>query len=151
MASDASLNPYTTWAEMRRAQATRAASACSGAVHDVLASTVHTRHHVAMTANGQTDVGVLRLEFDRLVFAGPTQTRLIEFASIVLLGTREMIPPEPPVCSVNNNDYDATMLFWCAEPLEYHIAAWYSRWLEAREDYPAMRPAAMVELPHHPR
>lgn len=151
MASNASLNPYTTWAEMRREQATRTASACARAVHDVMATTVHTRQAVAMTANGQHDVGILRLEFDRMVFGGATQTRVIEFASIVLLGTREMIPPEAPECSVNSSDYDATMLFWCAEPLEYHIAAWYSRWLEAREGYSAALPTAMVELPHHPR
>lgn len=142
------MNPYTTWAEMRRAQATRAASACSSAVHDVMASTVHVRQTVAMTANGQHDVGLLRLEFDRMVFAGPSQTRVIEFASIVLLGTRDTIPPEAPVCSVNSSDYEATMLFWCAEPLEYHIAAWYSRWLEHKGVYPEVRPAAMVELPH---
>jgi hypothetical protein len=152
MPSNPKLNPHTIWATRRREQALRNATACQDAVHDVMAFTVWTAQGVTMTVDGYTDIGTLRLEGDRLVFAGAAQTRMVEFASILLLGTRET--PGAPVaaaCSVNSSDYDATMLFWHAIPLEYHIAAWYLRWLENSDSYPGVRPAAMVELPHHPR
>jgi hypothetical protein len=111
-----------------------------------MATTVLNLQMVTMTVEGLSDVGILRLEMDRLVFAGSVMTRVVEFHSIMLLGTRDVLgSPVAAACSVNSSDYDATMLFWREDPLEYHIAAWYSRWLEGSGSTTVA--PAMMELP----
>jgi preprotein translocase subunit Sec61beta len=127
------MNPHTAWTQRKREQATRSASACSQAATDV-----RERIFIAFTGVGlieyseQIDLGVLRMEPDRLVFAGTSVTRVIPYGSIVLVGSQPLAgAPDLHVCSVNSTEHLGTQTFICDYPLEYHFGAWYQRWLES--------------------
>jgi preprotein translocase subunit Sec61beta len=127
------MNPHTAWTQRKREQATKSASACSQAATDVCERVYITFDNVALIEySEQIDLGVLRLEPDRLVYAGSIVTRTIPYGSIVLLGTQSLaIAPDLYFCSVNSTDHLGTLTFVCEYPLEYHVGAWYQRWLEA--------------------
>ena len=151
MGTTASMNPHAVWAERGRQQALLNASACMAAYDDVQSKDHVVFDQVALIEHlGTVDVGVLRLEPQQMVFAGTTTTRVIPFGSVVLLGTQE-VPGAPGrnACSVNSIDYLATMVFVGDTPLEYHVGAWYSRWLD--QGFTSIGPPGTVTATTRPR
>lgn len=105
--------------------------ACRVAAHDVNTEACISFYPVVLIEYSEmADIGTLRLEPGRMVFAGGSMTRCVPFGSIVLMGTQPMLgEPERNACSVNSSEHPATMLFLADEPMEFHLSAWYSRWL----------------------
>jgi preprotein translocase subunit Sec61beta len=148
MGYNAAMNPHTAWTQRKREQALRNASACSQAAHDVCERVYITFDGVALVEySEQVDLGMLRLEPNRIVYAGSRVTRLVPYGSIVLLGAQPMPgAPDLYTCSINSADSLGTMTFLCDSPLEYHIGAWYSRWLEGAH-FTEVEPSGTVSLP----
>ena len=127
------MNPHTAWTQRKRAQASLNASACEQAALDVRERVFMNFENVALIEYSETlDIGILRLEPHRMVFAGTIMTRVIPYGSIVLLGSTPVLgSPGLNACSVNSTESLATTTFLCEYPLEFHLGAWYSRWLDS--------------------
>lgn len=132
MSNSTVVNPYTLWASRASQQALRDRTACIQAARDVESKAFVAFTSVVLVEYGEmVDLGTLRIEPDRLVFAGNLVTRVVPFGSVVLLGAQPLVDtPGRSACSVNSVDYPATLVFRADSPLEYHISAWYSRWLD---------------------
>ena len=142
------MDPHTTWAARKREQALRSRTACSTAAADVQERVFITFDGVALVEySEQVDLGLLRLEPDRMVFAGEIVTRTIPYGSIVLMGSQPL-PGAPGLhsCSINSTEHLGTMTFLCEYPLEFHFGAWYQRWLEGAS-FTGVDPSDTMALP----
>lgn len=124
-------DPHTVWAMRKRSQTAVNTAACRNAAGAVRTESVISFEGVTLIEYGTAvDIGILRLEPEQLVFAGST-TRVIPYASIVLLNVLPVFGcPGRNACSVNSTEYHEACVFRSELPVEYHIGAWYSRWLE---------------------
>lgn len=148
MGTTSTMNPHTIWASMRAEQDARDLSVRMQACTDVQERVYVNFEGVTLVEYGEAvDLGVLRLEPLRMVFAGAKVTRNIPFGSIVLLGTQGVLGvPGYTACSVNSTEHLGTMIFVADIPLEHHIGAWYSRWLESAP-FTEVRTSGTIPLP----
>jgi hypothetical protein len=148
MGTTAAMNPHTAWAARKAEQAGTALSVRMQACIDVERRVYISFDNVSLIEYGEpTDLGVLRLEPQRIVFAGHRTTRMIPFGSVVLLGTQDVLgSPGLTACCVNSTEHLGTMTFVADIPLEYHVGAWYSRWLESAP-FTEVEPSDTLSLP----
>jgi hypothetical protein len=126
------MDPYTAWANKAVQQTHRNARACSDAGGAIAANRAQVVFSgVSLIEWGETvDVGALTVRQYELVFAGSNVTRRVPFSTIVLIDTPPVLgAPGRVACSVNSYDYPNALVFLGEQPVEYHVAAWYSRWL----------------------
>jgi len=125
------MDPHAAWAAKAAENARQASEALRAAAFDVEREACVSFWPVTLIEHDfMVDVGTVRLEPSRLVFAGGRETRIIPFSTVVLLGTQPIVTaPGRNACSVNSSAYPQRMLFLADDPMEFHLSAWYSRWL----------------------
>lgn len=127
------MDTHTAWTLRKNEQATRSATACAQAARDVGERIFTSFDEVTLLEfSEQVDQGVLRLEPRRIVFAGTNVTRVVPYGSIVLMGSVNLsVTSAQHCCYVNSTAYPTAMTFLYGYPLEFHLGAWYHRWLES--------------------